>query len=319
LIYSDRSRREILISIEKKLPSYCFDQYMFYPAVDKTCWQKYLLKRLADSFQDKESSFFFEVVEGFPFLLGCKIPQWDKEHFGFGMATINWVVCPYLRGATAVMGKLLEDCISFLRNKEVKFVSAHISGDAIRGLHLFEDKGFRYYQTTVYPVARCTDLANEVDPNVRLWRESDLPAIIQVAKNNQFNRGHFYCDDRFDKKAVDSMYEKWIRTSWENKEPMAVIENDGDIVGYFAFLMDDELSKVLGYRYGRMRSLSIDSAARGKGLGSSLFRSVMSLIAGMGGQYIVSEYPLRNFVSARLHTKNLFYPVHEKVLLHFWL
>jgi L-amino acid N-acyltransferase YncA len=115
------------------------------------------------------------------------------------------------------------------------------------------------------------------------------------------------------------MYEKWIRTSWKNKEPIAVIENDEDVVGYFVFLMDEELSKALGYRYGRMRSLSMDSAARGKGLGADLFRSVMALIGRMGGQYIVSEYPLRNFVSARLHTKNLFYPVHEKVLLHLWL
>jgi L-amino acid N-acyltransferase YncA len=319
LIYSEQSRSEILGVVEKILPSYCFDQYMFYPAVDETCWQKYLLKRLSDSFQDEESSFFFEVVGGLPFLLGCRIPRWDREHFGFGMAAISWLLCHGREMSDTVMEELLDDCISFLRGKDVKFVSAHISGDDIRGLHLLESKGFRYYQTTVYPVASCADLAHETGPDVRLWQESDLPAIIQIAKNHQFSRGHFYCDDKFDKKTVDSMYEKWIRTSWKNKEPVAVIESDGDVVGYFAFLMDDELSKALGYRYGRMRSLSMDSAARGKGLGADLFRAVMSLIGGMGGQYIISEYPLKNFVSARLHTKNLFYPVHEKVLLHLWL
>jgi len=319
LIYSEQSRSEILGAVEKMLPSYCFDQYMFYPAADKTCWQKYLLKRLADSFQDKESSFFFEVVEGFPFLLGCKIPRWDEEHFGFGMATINRVVCPDIRMSDTVMERLLEDCISFLRNKEVKFISAHISSDDLLALHLFEDKGFRYYQTTVYPVAQCTDLPDRTDSDVRFLQESDLPAVIRIAKQQQFNRGHFYCDGRFDKKTVDSMYEKWIRTSWKNKEPVAVIENGGKVVGYFAFVMDEPLSQAMKCKYGRMTSLAMDSSARGKGLGSNLFRAVMSLIAGMGGQYVASEYPLKNFVSARLHTKNLFYPVHEKVLLHFWL
>ena len=319
MIYSEQSRSKILGAVEKILPSYCFDQYRFYPAADETRWQKYLLKRLSDSFYDKESSFFFEIIGGFPFLLGCRIPRWDKEHFRFGMATINWGICPGTVTPDTVMEKLLKECISFLRDKEVKFVSAHISGDDLRGLHLLEDNGFRYYQTTVYPVAQCTDLSHEAESNARLWQESDLPAIIQIAKHHQFNRGHFYCDDKFNKKTVDSMYEKWIRTNWKNKEPIAVIENNGEVAGYFAFLMDEELSRALGYRYGRMRSLSMDSSVRGKGLGADLFRAVMSLVAKNGGQYIASEYPLRNLVSGKLHIKNLFYPVHEKVLLHLWL
>jgi ribosomal protein S18 acetylase RimI-like enzyme len=235
------------------------------------------------------------------------------------MATINWVVCPDTGMSDTVIERLLGECISFLREKGVKFVSAHISGDNVRGLHLLEDKGFRYYQTTVYPVAQCTDLAHEAESNVRLWQESDLPAIIQIAKHHQFSHGHFYCDDKFDRKAVDSMYEKWIRTSWKNKEPVAVIENGGEVAGYFAFVMDEPLSQAMKYKYGRMTSLAMDSSARGKGLGSNLFRAVMSLIAEMGGQYIASEYPLRNFASGKLHIKNLFCPVHEKVLLHLWL
>lgn len=319
MIYSDESQREILIAIERITPSYHFDQYALYPSVDKTCWQKYLLKRLSDSFEDEESNFFFEKVDGYPFLLGCRIPRWDEEHFGFRMATINWVVCPDVGMASAVMENLLEGCISFLRNKRVKFVSAHINGDDIQVLHCLENKGFRYYQTTVYPVAQCEDLSCKMDSNIRFLQESDLPAVIQIAKQHQFERGHFYCDYKFDKKAVDSMYEKWIRTNWTNKEPIAVIENNGDVVGYFAFLMDEELSRAMGYKYGRMRSLAMDASARGKGLGSNLFRSVMSLISEMGGRYIASEYPLKNSASARLHTRNLFYPIHEKVLLHLWL
>ncbi len=309
----------VLAALEKTIPLYRFDQYVLYPSVEKTCWQKYLLRRLSDSLQNAETSFFFEIVDDYLSLTGCRISKWDEEHFGFKMATINWVVCPDLRMSSTVTGKLLDECISFLRDNNVKFVSAHISGDDLLALHLFEDKGFRYYQTTIYPVARCTDLPYKADSNVRLWQESDLPAIIQIAKHYQFSLGHFYCEGKFDKKVVDSMYEKWIRTSWKNKEPIAVIEDGGKVVGYFAFVMDAPLSQAMEYKYGRMTSLAMNASARGKGLGSNLFRAVISLIAEMGGQYIASEYPLKNFGSARLHTKNLFYPVHEKVLLHFWL
>lgn len=319
MIHSDESQQEILIAIERMIPSYHSDQYMHYPSIDKACWQKYLLKRLVDSFEDEESNFFFETVDGGLFLLGCRVPRWDEEHFGFGMATINWVMCPDVESSGAVMGKLLDDCISFLRDNDVKFVSAHINGDDMLAIHLLEDKGFRYYQTTVYPIAQCANLPYKTDPRVRLWQETDLPAVIQIAQHNQFSRGHFYCDGKFDKKTIDSMYEKWIRTSWKNKEPISVMEKEGNIVGYFAFVMDDELSAATGYKYGRMTSLAMDASVRGKGLGSSLFRSVIALIGEMGGQYVASEYPLKNYSSAWLHTKNLFYPVHEKVLLHLWL
>lgn len=316
--YSHESRDVVLAATEKTIPLYRFDKYMLYPSVDKTRWQKYLLQRLSDSLQNTETRFFFETVGGGLFLLGCRVPRWDEEHFGFGMATINWVMCPDVRSSGAVMGKLLDDCISFLRDNDVKFVSAHINGDDMLAIHLLEDKGFRYYQTTVYPIAQCTNLPYKTDPRVRFWQETDLPAVIQIAKQHQFERGHFYCDDKFDKKTVDSMYEKWIRTSWENKEPICVMENEGKIVGYFAFVMDDGLSAATGYKYGRMTSLAIDASVRGKGFGLSLFRSVIALIGERGGQYVASEYPLKNFASARLHTKNLFYPVHEKILLHLW-
>ena len=319
MIKPNEAQSGILNAIERMIPSYRFDQYMLYPSISKTSWQKYLLKRLNDSFRNEESTFFFKIVNKLPFLLGCKIPQWDEEHFGFRMAKINWFICPDTGTSSKVMDELLDDCISFLRDNSVKFVSAHISGDDLLSLHLFEDKGFRYYQTTVYPVARCTDLMYEADSNVRFWQESDLPSIIQIAEHQQFNHGHFYCDDKFDKEAVDSMYEKWIRTSWKNKEPIAVIEDKGKIVGYFAFVMDDALSQAMKYKYGRMTSLAMDASARSKGLGSSLFKAVISLIGEMGGQYVASKYPLKNFGSGRLHAKNLFYPVHEKVLLHFWL
>ena len=317
--YSDKSQESVLTAIEKTIPLYCFDQYMLYSSVNKTFWQKFLLQRLSSSLQSEDGSFFFEIAEDLIYLTGCRISQWDEEHFGFRMAMIDWFVYPDTKMSSTKMEQLLDNCISFLRDNNVNFVSAHISGEDLLAIHLLEDKGFRYYQTTVYPIAQCANLPYKTDPRVRLWQEGDLPAVIEIAKHNQFARGHLYCDGKIDKKAVDSMYEKWIRTSWKNKELIAVIENAGKVAGYFAFVMDDELSKVTKYKYGRMTSLAMDAYVRGKGLGSSLFRSVISLIGERGGQYVASEYPLKNYNSARLHTKNLFYPVHKKVLLHLWL
>jgi len=115
------------------------------------------------------------------------------------------------------------------------------------------------------------------------------------------------------------MYGKWVRTSWANQEPIAVIERDGSIAGYFAFVMDEALSRATKYIYGRMTSLAIDASCRGQGVGASLFGSVIGMIGAMGGGYVASEYSVKNHASASLHSRSRFRNVHEKVLFHLWL
>jgi ribosomal protein S18 acetylase RimI-like enzyme len=319
LKYHGESKDKVIAAIEKTIPLYRFDQYVLYPSECKTFWQKYLLQRISSFILSEESSIFYETDEDYAYLLGCRISKWDEAHFGFKMAMLNWIIYPDIKISSAKICKLLEECISFLSNIGVKYVSAHVSGEDILALHLLEDKGFRYYETTVFPIAQSDNLPYKKDTRVRLCKEGDLPAVIQIAKDNQFEQGHFYCDAKFDRKNVDRMYEKWIRTSWNNKELIAVIENEGNIAGYFIFIMDEDLSRATKYSYGRMISLAMDASNRGKGLGSSLFRSVICLIAESGGQYVASDYSLKNYSSGFLHTRNQFYSAHEKILLHLWL
>ena len=116
------------------------------------------------------------------------------------MATINWIIAPENPISKGVMNGLLDSCLSFLKNEGVKFVSARVCSEDLQILHLFEGKGFRYFESIVYPVAKCDDLSLPVISHVRLIEESDLEDVFRIAEQDQFKRGHFYCDDQFDKK-----------------------------------------------------------------------------------------------------------------------
>jgi L-amino acid N-acyltransferase YncA len=290
-----------------------------YRAIHGAAWMDYSIKRIEDLAESDDAEIFFRIIDGNIYLLGCRIPSWDEEHFGFGMAKIDWILSPGGDADREVMGGLLDECLCSLRERGVRFASSHISSSDLPNLHLLEDRGFRYYQTTAYALVASADCQLPQDASVRLWEAVDLPAIINIARRSQFRGGHFYSDSRFDRGTVDLMYEKWIQTSWRNQDPVAIIETEGKVSGYFAFVMDGPLSSSLGYRYGRMTSLAIDASIHGAGLGSRLFGSVMAMIKGMGGEYIASEYSTRNFASANLHAKNRFATVHEKVLSHLWL
>lgn len=307
------------ISLRKTLSGFPFDQYKMYRAIHGGAWIDYLIKRIWKLAESDDGEVFFEIIDGNIYLLGCRTSGWDEEHFGFGMAKIDWIIGPDGIKDREVTARLLDKCLCSLRGKGVRFVSSHISGEDLPTLHLLEDKGFRYYQTTAYALVDFMKEPPVQDTSVRLWKAGDVPAIMNIARRSQFRGGHFYGDTRFERGSVDLMYEKWIQTSWRNQDPIAVIETEGKVSGYFAFVMDETLSSSLGHRYGRMTSLAIDASIHGAGLGSRLFGSVMAMIKEQGGEYIASEYSTKNFASAKLHARNRFVTVHEKILSHLWL
>jgi L-amino acid N-acyltransferase YncA len=110
-----------------------------------------------------------------------------------------------------------------------------------------------------------------------------------------------------------------VKSAFENKESVVIIENKGKIAGYFIVNIDKDLSDHLGFQYGRMKSLSIDSSFRGAGLGMRLFRGTIDYLTKSGAQVIDSGYSSRNHISAKLHYLNNFYSVYEEVTLHLWL
>jgi ribosomal protein S18 acetylase RimI-like enzyme len=301
------------------IAAYEFDHYRRYPAIKETAWQALLLETLSRRCSEPESLVIVEADAGPPFVLAAKLPSWDKEHFGFGMASVELAFCPRGIMQKEVVGRLLSTCLDTLRARNVRFVSARISGDMIPAIHVLEGAGFEYYETIVWPVTQVREAPRPSVLGVRLMREADLADALRIAATSQYQGGHFHSDERFNRRKVDELYAKWLRTSWAKKEFVAVVEHAGRVCGYFIFLIDEELSRSLGFRYGRLRSLALEASVRGLGLGRKLFTGTLALIKEMGGKYVDSGYATKNHASAKLHTENGFYSTYEEVTLHKWL
>lgn len=310
----DSSRvAEMMRMVELSLPDYAHDQYRYYPSKDAKAWERLLTSRLRGLMRETEWSFFFGASSNRPHLIGCRISSWDEEHFGFRMATMQVFVGQDASEFRILVGK----CLDFLRDQGVVFVSARINGDSVGIAAEFQTHGFRYYENVIWPVRECADIGRCA--RVRLMTDSDLDSVVRIARSSSFRRSHFHCDDRFPKDKVDAMQAKWIRTSWERSDPIAVIECGGEVAGYFLFAIDGLLSETLGYRYARMRHLALLPAFRGRGLGKALFGGTIALMKEMGVDYIDSGYASKNHMSARLHTLYAFQSVYEEITLHLWL
>jgi L-amino acid N-acyltransferase YncA len=299
--------------IGKALPGYLHDQYRHYPSRKENGWVAHALARLDLSLADPENLLFHEAGN----LLACRISRWDAEHFGFGMAMVSLPLTQ--EGGRQTVDKLLGECLAALRKRGVRFISARIAGDDATAIHAFEQRGFRYLETVIWPVLPLEGKETIRPPDVRPMVEGDLERVLDIAGNHQFKRSHHHVDSRFDPRKVDEMHAKWARTSWHNREPVAIIESEGKIAGYFAFKIDKNLSEALGLRYARMRSLTLDPAFRGRGMGKRLFGGTIAMMREMGAEVVDSGYASKNHQSARLHVQHAFESVYEEVTLHMWL
>ena len=294
-----------------------FDQYRHYPAspIEPPPWQTYWRARLEQYAADPQVQFLATDAA----IVALRDSAWDRSHFGFGMATLHVLLAADVPNIQLQIAELLLESRQALLGNRVRFVSTRVNGDHLPVLHALEDAGFRYMDNVIWPVASTAQLSDALDPRVRPMTADDVPQVVALAQTWAYPRGHLYCNNGFAKAEVDEMYGKWLRTAWQNQTPIAVIEEDGQVQGFFQFGIDPEGETPLGLRYGHMRLLVVNGEMRGRGLGQALFHGAMVLMKRMGASHIDSGYSTKNHVSAHIHGRNGFLSAHEEVTMHLWL
>ncbi len=308
---------ELLAIADRHLADDLFEPFRHYPALpaDRPRWQTAWRTRLERLAADPQ----VQILASDAVILAVRDSDWDRSHFGFGMATLHVLLAAAVPNLERQLVELLPACLELLRRRDVRFVSTRVHGDHLRVVNTFEDHGFRYVDNVIWPVASTDRLTQVMDPRVRRLTETDLPRVLELAQKWAYPRGHLYCNSGFEKAKVDAMYGKWLLTAWQTNAPIAVIEEAGRVEGFFQFSVEPIDQTPLGHRYGHMRLCVLNGEVRGRGLGQALFASTMVLMAQMGASHVDSGYSTKNHVSARLHGRNGFVSTHEEVTLHRWL
>ena len=307
----------ILDGLRKRQAEAAFDLYTNFPAIKLGLTRNYTLTRIEEGAKDKKVVFLYEEIKGAPLLFKAIINPWDEEHFGYKTANLSLEYCENVSIDLQSISRLMYRFSEILRKKMVRFVNFRVHGDNIKASHAAQENDFLYYETIIFPVHKCDRASQATATGVRLMQESDFDRVMAIAKEHQFQRSHFHLDDHFDKDAVNAISAKWVQTAWGNGEPIAVIEHESELVGYFILTNNEKLTQALGYQYYGMRFLALDTSFRGLHLGSNLFAGAVILLRNFGAEYIESGYPSRNHQSARLHDKNGFHSISEAITLHY--
>jgi len=307
---------DLLNLLRSKLESYNYDHYRFYPSQNLTGWLDYRLHLLSQ--KDNEYYYFIKDLNSILLFFSIRIPKWDEENFGFKLAFLEVIYIDSEITFNELVNSFKE-IIDFLKSENVKFISARICSDNLQIIHALEELKFRYIENIIWPILNIKNLYFESVENIRVASVNDLERLKFIASNFQYQKGHYHCDKNFDIEKVNNLYAKWVETAIYNNDPVIVIEENNTILGYFVLMIDKNLSKFMGYKYGRMRSLALDSTFRGQGIGKKLFLGAIQWFMKNGVEIIDSGYASKNHISARLHNSFNMYSVYEEVTLHYWI
>lgn len=305
--------------IRERILDYNYDQYYLYPAINKNGWTNLFFSRLEKYKSDPNTQIFSTRENTSLVLVNLTESKWDTDHFGFEVGKIDNPV-----SLSDTQNKNIKENLSklheYAKQASFKVLIIRINGDNLNFIHELEDIGFKYFETIIWPITDLSKLLLDQN-NVQFFDPNTdcIDEVQVIAKKFQYQRGHFHCDQLFNKQLVNELYAKWANSALLSSKKIAIIKDNNRIVGYFICAIDDNLSNALGYKYGRLQSLALDGNIRGKGFGKKLFEGTLFLLKQEGCRYVDSGYATKNHLSAKLHSLFGFASAYEEITMHCWI
>lgn len=255
-------------------------------------------------------------------ILLFKLSRWDADHFGYPVVIVDSIILrendyeARLKSAGEILDKLQE----WLRSRNIRFASIRIPALDLAVIHGLEKRGFEYIESWIFNKydLRKLDKPLQSPCPLRLKTPADESAMIAYSQG-AFDTQRFHADGRIDRQKADSLYVKWIKTSFRDPlQKTIVMELEGKPAAFMTYYQND-LHTRFGLRFAMWKMALLDPACRGKGLGALFFNSLLQHHREEGLDIVDSGLSMRNIISLNLHNKCGFKTISTVLTFHKWL
>lgn len=183
--------------------------------------------------RDDADAAVFADDAGLRALCIVRLPVWDREHFGFVLGRVEYLIAADAIAATTA----LEWALRRSWAASARVVTVRVPAEDLTVLSALEDAGFRYVEHLLTPWRAWKAWEPKHADATRFTEPEDLPILYDIARAT-FRTDHFHVDPRFDPAAADGVYSRWIE-SWHADPPEGarsrVIVVDGRVSGFFMY------------------------------------------------------------------------------------
>jgi dTDP-4-amino-4,6-dideoxy-D-galactose acyltransferase len=227
----------------------------------------------------------------------CHALEWDSHHFGCRIARVQCQLTP----ATA------QGAIAWCRENHVDCLYLTVACNDAQAVRVAEANGFQLVDLRVTLEHQLVGPLPP-PPSVRLCRESDIPALSDIAAASHVHT-RFYADGRFPRERCDALYRAWIERSCRGwADAVLVADHDGWPVGYVACHLHPNQTGSVGL-------MAVAAGHRGFQLGTQLVNAALQFFLDHGRTRVLVVTQGRNLEAQRLYQRCGF--VTESMVLHY--
>ncbi len=217
---------------------------------------------------------------------------WDAEIFGFPVAQIADLEV----GEDGSAKELLPELDAWCAIHDVRLISYRLDHERLRESMALEAIGFRFVEMTYGPRLKSLDDIVAPDHLIHVTQASsaDLESIEEIAYS-AFKTGRFLLDPRLDPELSNRRYANWVRTSFNHaRHSVLKAEVHGDLAGFFIVEHRPD-----GGVYWHLTAIAPDW--QGKGMGLSVWRTMLTRHRGEGATYVETTISGHNVPAINLY------------------
>ena len=286
-----------------------------------------LLKKEANQALTQTNDGFRKILAFNDEISGAIIAQksnWDSEHFGFGIGKIkSLTVSDNLSTPKARKARdhLINDCISWMEQKEVKCVITRVNLENPNDINAYELNHFHLADVLVtFHAKRSSPLPSVSSPNeaitIRPYRTGDEKELMKIACS-AFSCDHFHRDPRFSHEKSDELFAKWAYNSCRGLADLVLVAagKKAKPCGFITCKIE-QLQNDL--KYGIIDLFAVSPTQQGKQIGTKLAKAALDWFSQRVDSVFVGTQA-DNIASIRTYEKVGFNMLHTELTYHKWL
>ena len=235
----------------------------------------------------------------------CDILEWDTAFFGFPVARIRGDV---------LTRKRVRQIDTWCQRTGVRCLYFLARADDADTSRLAENNDFRLVDIRMTFVHKAPNAIRNIEcvASVRHARSEDIRPLQDIVRES-YHDTRFFFDTNFPRHLVESLYETWIKRSYEGyADAVLVAEIDGAPIGYITCHVNEES------RTGKIGLVGVSSQARGQGVGQALVLSTLEWFSTQGMEKIQVVTQGRNVAAQRLYERSGFLTQSVQLWYHKW-
>jgi ribosomal protein S18 acetylase RimI-like enzyme len=235
----------------------------------------------------------------------CTSLDWDSEFFGKRVARLN---------RSRLLGSNIPEVLAWCAANRIDCLYFLADSDHVETRRIADQNKFLEVDMRLTLARQITpddqQSALQMDPRVRLARESDVPVLRGFARTLHRD-SRFYFDQRFERSKCDLLYETWIQKSCrDHAQTVFVSEVNGKSAGYIACNSGSQETQI--------GLLGVAEAHARTGLGKALVQRFISWSAQQGAQRATVVTQARNTAAQNLYQNCGFLPAFVQRWYHRW-